>query len=137
MSHKSGKIAALIESRRGQGLDPHYLGFFDCFNQGQFFEAHEVLEEIWLPERGRELDRFYKGLIQLAGAFVHLQKGRPQPSAALLRLARANLLNYPSPYQRLDVSAVVTLIDTWLGRLAPERELSVSEVAFPSLSLVK
>jgi predicted metal-dependent hydrolase len=137
MSHKSGKIAALIQSRRGQDLDPHYLGFFDCFNQGLFFEAHEVLEEIWLPERGRELDRFYKGLIQLAGAFVHLQKGRPQPSMALLRLARTNLQQYPSPYERLDVNAVLALIDAWIERLEKGvPAFSVSEITFPSISLL-
>lgn len=114
MSHKSPKIALIIESFRGQELEAHYLGFFECFNRQLFFEAHEVLEELWLNERGRPRDLFYKGLIQLAGAFVHLQKNRPQPAAALFRLAQANLGKYPACFEQLDLSAVLAQIDTWL-----------------------
>ena len=36
-------------------------------------------------------DGFYKGLIQLAGAFVHLQKDRLRPAASLFRLAQKYL----------------------------------------------
>ena len=78
MSHKSQKIAAIIRSLEGGAFDAHYLGFFECFNQQLFFEAHDVLEEIWLQQRGQQNDLFYKGLIQFAGAFVHIQKRRPQ-----------------------------------------------------------
>ena len=42
MSHKSARIAAMIESFRGQELAAHYLGYFDCFNRQLFYEAHEV-----------------------------------------------------------------------------------------------
>ena len=122
MSKKSAKIAALIESCRGRELDAHYLGYFECFNQGLFYEAHDVLEELWLANRGAASDAFYKGLIQLAGSFVHLQKHTPErprlkPSAALLRLARANLAPYPLAHERLDLRFALQLIEDWLGRL--------------------
>jgi hypothetical protein len=48
VSKKSAKIAALIDSCRGQELDAHYLGYFECFNRGLFYESHDVLEELWL-----------------------------------------------------------------------------------------
>ena len=122
MSKKSAKIAALIESCRGGGLDAHYLGYFLCFNQGLFYEAHDVLEELWLAQRGAENDAFYKGLIQLAGAFVHLQKHsllrpRLKPAGALLRLARGYLSRYPAVHEHLDLNRVLALIEDWLGRL--------------------
>ena len=41
----------MIESFRGQRLDAHYLGYFDCFNRQLFYEAHDVLEDLWLPDR--------------------------------------------------------------------------------------
>src|SRR5213082_4227435 len=94
MSRKSEKIAAAIKKFQGADLDAHYLGYFDFFNQQLFYEAHDVLEEIWLPERKGPNDAFYKGLIQLAGAFVHLQKNRLQPAAALFKLARTNFHPY-------------------------------------------
>jgi len=114
MSSRSEKFATLIESFQGSGLDAHYLGYFECFNQRRFFEAHEVLEQLWLQQRKGPRDLFYKGLIQLAGAFVHLQKGRGGPAMALLRLARANLAQYPAVYDRLEVTAVCRHIDDWL-----------------------
>lgn len=120
MIGKQEKMAALIEPHRGKGRDPHYLAFFECFNQEKFYEAHEVLEALWLPERGSPTDLFYKGLIQLAGAFVHLRKGRPRPAKALLRLAVGSLNKYPAVYQGLAVGMVVQEIEKCLERLTAD-----------------
>jgi predicted metal-dependent hydrolase len=117
MSKKSAKIAALIENCRGHDLDAHYLGYFECFSQGLFYESHDVLEELWLADRHGPNGAFYKGLIQLAGAFVHLQKNRLKPSAALFKLAQANLQQYSATHERLDISAVLRLIAHWLNEL--------------------
>lgn len=103
------------------GLDPHYAGWFACFNRGEYYEAHDVLEQLWLRERGRPNDHFYKGLIQLAGAFVHLQKGRLRPSEALFRLADANLREYGARHERLDLVRVLGMIADWRGWLASGR----------------
>jgi predicted metal-dependent hydrolase len=94
--------------------DAGYLGYFECFNAERYFEAHEVLEALWLPQRQEANGLFYKGLIQLAGAFVHWQKRRRGPAMALFNLARANLQKYPSHHERLNVSSVLALIDQWL-----------------------
>jgi predicted metal-dependent hydrolase len=117
MSKKSAKIAALIESCRGRELDAHYLGYFECFNRGLFFEAHDVLEELWLADKTGPNYAFHKGLIQLAGAFVHLQKNRLRPAAALFKLARTNLEKYPAIHEQLELRGVLALITDWLGRL--------------------
>jgi len=121
MSKKSAKIAAMIDSFRGRELDPHYLGYFDCFNRGLYYEAHDVLEELWLAQgRAGANYAFYKGLIQLAGAFVHLQKDRLRPAAALFKLAHANLRGYPLRHEHLAVGDVLSLIDVWQGALAAD-----------------
>lgn len=117
MSKKSAKIAALIERHRGKELSPYYLGYFELFNAQLFYESHDVLEELWLPIRKESGGDFYKGLIQLAGAFVHLQKNRLRPSAALFKLARSNLEKYPATHEQLDVVNVLRLIENWLSKL--------------------
>jgi predicted metal-dependent hydrolase len=117
MSHKSAKIEALVEPFKGQGLDPYYLAFFDCFNRQLYFEAHEVLEVIWLGQRKAPKGRFYQGLIQLAGAFVHLQKNRLGPAASLFKLAHQNLRDCPVLLDQLDVSEVLRLIERWQSKL--------------------
>jgi len=102
---------------QGRELPAHFLGFFDCFNGQLFYEAHDVLEELWLADRRGPNGDFFKGLIQLAGAFVHLQKERLRPSAALFKLARTNLSKYPATHEHLDVARVLRLIEAWLGWL--------------------
>lgn len=117
MSKKSAKIEALIAGCQGRGMDAHYLGYFECFNQRLFYESHDVLEELWLADRQGPNDGFYKGLIQFAGAFVHLQKGRLRPAAALFKLSRSYLEKYPDVHERLELAAVRRLIDGWLAKL--------------------
>jgi predicted metal-dependent hydrolase len=128
VSRKSAKIAELIEQCRGHALDAHYLGYFECFNRQLFYEAHDVLEELWLDDRKGPNDAFYKGLIQLAGAFVHLQKNRVRPSAALLKLARANLEKYPAVHQHLNVWQVLKVIHEWL-ELIESQEFAVNPLS--------
>ncbi len=117
MSKKSAKIAALVAGCSGGEFDPRYVGYFECFNRELFYEAHDVLEELWLLDRNSPDYAYYKGLIQLAGAFVHLQKERLRPSAALFKLARANLLQYPPVRHRLNVARTLNLIEDWLSAL--------------------
>jgi len=117
MSTKSSHIARLIKDCAGQGRDAHYLGYFACFNRGLFFEAHDVLEELWLADRTGPNYAFHKGLIQLAGAFVHLQKDRLRPAVALLDLAAANLRKYPEYHEGIRRAALLGLIADWRKRV--------------------
>ena len=117
MSKKHDRITELAAQFAGDGVDPRYAGYFALFNRQKFYEAHDVLENLWLPGRHGANGNFYKGLIQLAGAFVHLQKNRLRPSAALFKLARTNLEKYPLRHERLDLTAVQALIADWLQRL--------------------
>ncbi len=110
-------MTALAAQFSGDGVDPRYAGYFALFNQQKFYESHDVLEDLWLPDRHGVNGSFYKGLIQLAGAFVHLQKNRLRPSAALFKLARTNLEKYPPGHERLDLAVVLGLIADWLQRL--------------------
>ena len=97
--------------------DPRYMEYFERFNGQRFFEAHEVLEALWLPQRQEPNGLFYKALIQLAGAFVHWQKNRPGPAAALLGLAHSNLRQYPAIHEGLNVAGALAIVEKWLRRL--------------------
>ncbi len=105
----------------GLALDPCYQGYFRCFNAGLYYEAHDVLEHLWLANGRADANfAFYKGLIQVAGAFVHMKKqaARPdhakdgrrlRPAARLFGLAMANLADYAPRHLGLDVDAVRVL----------------------------
>lgn len=66
----------------------------DQFNAGRYFECHETIEEIWQEEQGEVRD-LYKGLIQVAAAFVHVGKNNFVGADRLMRTA----LGYLEPYR--------------------------------------
>jgi predicted metal-dependent hydrolase len=117
VSGKSKRIAGMVAGHHGQKLDPHYLGYFDCFNRRLFYEAHDVLEHLWLQDKHGPNGAFFKGLIQLTGAFVHLQKNRLHPAAALFKLAHANLDKYPRIHESLNLTTTCELAQEWLNQL--------------------
>lgn len=65
----------------------------DEFNTRRYFECHEILEEVWQEEDGA-LREFYKGLIQLAAAFVHISRGNFVGADRLLRTSLGYLGQY-------------------------------------------
>jgi len=117
VSDKHERIARLLPAAPAGGLNPYFLGYIEQFNRGLFYEAHDVLEQLWLKERQGPNGSFYKGLIQLAGAFVHLQRERLRPAAALFKLAEANLKKYPAHHEHLALPAILALIHHWQARL--------------------
>lgn len=109
-------------------LHPCYQGYFRCFNEGRYYEAHDVLEHLWLGGRDENW-AFYKGLIQIAGAFVHLQKQslrpdhpkdgkRLRPACRLFALGLANLLPYGSRHLGLDLSNLERLCAEYVAVIA-------------------
>jgi DUF309 family protein family protein len=89
--------------------------FAECWNSGQFFDAHETLEPRWIKTR----DRGLRGLIQLAAAFHHLQRGnvvgaRTTLERAILRLTHPD--NAPCKIDQADLARyarrVLAALDT-------------------------
>ncbi len=128
MTHKSGKIAELLveleslEGGFGGQFSRHYVGFFHCFNRQLYYEAHDVLEDHWLPLRGTAPAKFYQGLIQLAGAFVHFKKNRLSPGGRLLMLALRNFEMYPETHEGVDVRVLKALCTDTHRALMESRE---------------
>src|SRR5947207_13245826 len=75
----------------------------DLFNAGEFFEAHEVLEEAWTPEHGpRRL--FLQALIHVAVGRYHSQRGNPAGASRQLRKALRKLAAYLPEYEGVDTA---------------------------------
>lgn len=86
--------------------DKRYLEFFELFNAQNFFEAHEVLEDLWREEKGPNRD-FYQGLIQIAAAFVHAQKENSEGTRNLLEKAGRHLSKYPDEYGGFHIPSML------------------------------
>jgi predicted metal-dependent hydrolase len=129
--NKGERISRLVAELVGQDVDPakidivdhpYYRAYFQCWNEQCYYEAHDVLEQVWLNKDSDD-DNFFKGLIQAAGAFVHLQKNfehpthakhsrRLQPAVRLFQLAEKNLAPYAPTHHALDVAALLDLLQT-------------------------
>jgi len=87
------------------------------FREGQYFLAHETLEELWAeapaPERS-----FLQGLIQLATGFHHLVRGNLAGATLQFGKARSRLEGYASPHLGVDVAAVRSFLAEALARLS-------------------
>src|ERR1700730_9555909 len=128
---------------------PFYRAFFHCWNEQHYYEAHDVLEQVWLKTKSSDAD-FFKGLIQAAGAFVHLQKNfehpshpkhgrRLKPAVRLFELAEKNLGHYAPIRHALDVTGLLALLkderekitrsnfetNPWSPRRAPRLKLII------------
>ena len=129
---------------------PFYRAFFQCWNEQRYYEAHDVLEQLWLNTDTKD-DHFFKGLIQAAGAFVHLKKNfehpthakhsrRLQPAVRLFGLAERNLSTFPLQHHGLNLAALCQLLrscadqivasdyktNPWSPKTAPKLSLTLS-----------
>jgi len=105
-----------------------YRAFFLCWNEQRYYEAHDVLEQLWLKDTESRDAYFFKGLIQAAGAFVHLQKRfeypshakhgrRLSPAVRLFQLAEKNLSIFAPRHHGLDVAAFCQLLRAYADRI--------------------
>jgi hypothetical protein len=82
------------------------------FNARKFFEAHEVWEEIWLVEAEPE-KTFLQGLIQLAAAYHHYERGNPSGAESLLASGIVKLARFPEHHHGLMIGELRTVAKQW------------------------
>jgi len=82
--------------------DPRYLAGIRLFNDRDFFQAHDVWEELWndCPNIDR---RFHQGLIQAAVALYHWSNGNWRGARRLFHSGRAYMSAYPDPHRGLAI----------------------------------
>ena len=101
-----------------------------CYEGGEFFEAHEHWESVWLgcaePEK-----TFLQSLIQIAAAFHHLQRENRTGTASLLRRSLRKLDAYPAEYGGVDVGSLRENVQQWIKRL--ERRESRPGLPYPHI----
>ena len=101
------------------------------FNAGEFFAAHEVLEDVWRAAP-REERAFLQGLIQIAVALHHHSRGNLAGAASLLARGEQNLSGYPDRYGGLDLGRLRRDVARWRAALAEQQ----SPPPLPQLAVV-
>ena len=91
----------------------------DLFNRAHFYDAHEVLEDVWRPSpRGSDTRRHLQGLVQLAVAIHHESRGNFVGARSVLDRGLRNLAGAEDSFPELDLERLRTELGDWQRHLA-------------------
>ena len=99
------------------------------FNECEFFEAHEVWEELWTDYQGPHR-KFYQGLIQVAVCLHHFGNENTRGAKKLFHSSRQYLEPYGDFYHGVDLQKLLADLTTCC------EELLASDEDYPSCQIV-
>lgn len=118
--------------------DSRYLAGILFFNARDFFEAHEVWEDLWAESAGPER-RFYQGLIQAAVGLHHFSTGNVRGAVKLYRTSRAYMEPLDGPFLGLDRIAFWQQMERCFHDLLaveePNRSTHLDDGLIPTITL--
>jgi predicted metal-dependent hydrolase len=68
-----------------------YYEFFVSFNEGDYYTCHDLLEEMWMTDKG---NLFFKGLLQMSVSIYHYEYGNVKGARLMMQAARDYLQSY-------------------------------------------
>jgi uncharacterized protein len=125
--------AGVCRISRASELEKFKRGI-DLFNSGEFFQAHEAWEEIWLSATEPE-KTFLQGLIQLAAAFHHGKRGNLAGMKSLLEAGLAKLEKFPADCRGIRLAELRLDAKDWLAAAQSSDEKEVRR--FPQIQFAR
>ena len=107
---------------------PLYLQGIEHFNVCDFYESHEVWEDLWADEQGPSR-KFYQGLIQVAVALHHFGNGNLRGARKLHDSSRRYLEPYRPWHLGLDLEKFLREFERCFAAV------TASQQAFPQLEI--
>jgi uncharacterized protein len=89
-----------------------FIYYFNCVRD--YFECHEVMEELWLEEGRNPL---YQGLLQVAVGLYHHQNGNVSGAIKLFTQAVEKLVHYPADSLGIDLGKLLRESEQYLNQL--------------------
>lgn len=119
-SASSANIPGGIPLHKSETPSEHRAKFrrgLEQFNAGQFFDAHESWEEIWLssPEPHKT---FLQGIIQISAAFHHYACGNMRGTRSLLEAGLRRVGPFPPRYAGIHLDLLREAARGWVVALA-------------------
>ncbi|WP_409345776.1 DUF309 domain-containing protein [Paenibacillus sp. MBLB4367] len=103
-----------------KGYDRLYVAFLYYFNaERDYFECHEVMEELWLEEGRSPL---FQGLLQVAVGLYHHWNGNVSGSIKLFTQGIDKLQQYPEQVHGIDLGKLLEDSRHYLAKLHRIRE---------------
>jgi uncharacterized protein len=102
----------------------------ELFNAHRFWDAHEAWEELWLKSEGDQ-KQFLQGLIQLAAAYHHVQRGTFRGGVRLFDAALRRLEPFPPSHEGVERAEAVEAARRHRTRIAANVAVDAGE--YPKL----
>lgn len=97
-------------------LHPQAAEGLRLFNAGEYFEAHEALEDAWNAEKGKVRD-LYRGILQTAVVYLHITRGNYPGAVKVYARSQRWLKDWPEVCRGIEV-----------GKLRRDAEAVINEV---------
>lgn len=121
----------LLPDQASRRMSPQYPALYleglRLFNDEDFFESHEVLEELWTDTHD-ERRKFYQGLIQVAVALLHFGNGNLGGARKLYKTSSQYLAAYAPGYEGLDVAKLLADFEFCFRELLESRETYPADI---------
>ena len=111
---------------------PRLLRGVDLFNNGRYWEAHEIWEAEWTPDRKGPDSGFYKGLIQVAAGCLHYTRHNRRGAINKWRSGAGYLRPYLPTHNGIRLAPLVDLVDGFLDAMKSD---AWPELAMPAIRL--
>ncbi len=83
-------------------LHPKAVEGLRLINAGEYFEAHEALEDAWNAEKGKVRD-LYRGILQIAVVYLHITRGNYDGAIKVYGRSQKWLKDWPDVCQGIQV----------------------------------
>jgi uncharacterized protein len=90
----------------------------ELFNSGLYWEAHEVWEEEWTPDRRGPDSAFYKGLIQVAAGCLHYTRHNRRGAVNKWSSGAEYLRPYLPAHRGVRLAQLIAAVDGFLRAMA-------------------
>ncbi len=128
----------MTTDQQGASYEPLYLAGIVHFNACDYYESHEVWEELWTEYRGPSR-KFYQGLIQAAVALYHFGNGNLRGARKLHASVHGYLEPYAPRHLGLDIDSFLRVFDTCLAEVVADtddrREIPLDPELLPEIHL--
>jgi predicted metal-dependent hydrolase len=115
-------------------MDARLREGIELFNQGRFFDCHEVLEGLYLKTEDANKP-FLEGLIQLAAAFrMFCDFGEVKGAVRMIYQALIRFENYQPAFLRVRVQDLCTASEAW-AKAAERGEDKPSASSIPKIQI--
>ena len=114
-------------------LHPQAAAGLRLFNVGEYFEAHEALEDAWNAEKGR-VRELYRGILQTAVVYLHVTRGNYNGAIKVYGRSQRWIKDWPDICRGIYVGELRKDAETVITEV---RKLGMEKISEFDLSLLK